>query len=393
MLDETTLQNIKSHFGIIGNSEPLNRAIKQAHQVAGINCAVLIEGESGVGKENIARIIHQYSARKNMTYVALNCGTMDNETVDSSLFGHKKGSFTGAIADHKGFFETADGGTIFLDEVGELPLDTQARLLRVLENGEYIPLGESLPKKTNVRIIAATNVSLNQAMAEGRFRQDLYYRLCPYIIRVPALRERKEDIVLLFRKFVADFAEAYQKPIIRLSEGAKDLLLKYPFNGNIRELKSVATTLCIQCEDREISGAMMQECLDNLSKDSASQVPVLYRAPAHDMSANQMWLMIAQMKQEILELQQAVTALAQQRPVTPTTPLYSAPLSEKIDDTQYQPVEEVKVEDDAPKSLKENEKQILQAALERHKGNRKAACAEVGMSERTLYRKIKEYGL
>lgn len=419
------IQAVKQRFGIIGNSEELNRAIDIAVQVAPTDLSVLITGESGVGKETFPQIIHHYSHRKHGAYIAVNCGAIPEGTIDSELFGHEKGSFTGATADRKGYFEVADGGTIFLDEVGELPLSTQVRLLRVLETGEFIKVGSSKTLKTNVRVVAATNLNMSQATRDGRFREDLYYRLNTVPISVPPLRERKEDIVLLFRKFAADFSEKYSMPPVRLTEGAKTLLCNYYWNGNVRQLKNITEQISVIEQKREIDENTLRIYLP---KDDMERLPALLSAK-HDQKefANEreiLYQVLFDMKKDMNDLKALVhdimsggqhveikkeevhypssiidrddtiiTPRKQVEFVTEKTPAeaghYQSDAEPYHDEVEYQVVEEQQ----KPMSLQDMEKQMIIKALEKHKGRRKAAAKELQISERTLYRKIKEYGL
>ena len=281
-MQHSEIQSVKHRFGIIGSSELLNRAIDIAVQVAPTDLSVLITGESGVGKENFPQIIHYYSHRKHGPYIAVNCGAIPEGTIDSELFGHEKGSFTGATADRKGYFEVADGGTIFLDEVGELPLSTQVRLLRVLEAGEFIKVGSSKTQKTNVRVVAATNLNMSQAIREGKFREDLFYRLNTVPIAVPPLRERKEDIVLLFRKFASDFAEKYRMPAIKLTDDAKALLTNYYWNGNVRQLKNITEQISVIEQQREINASILRSYLP---KDDVERLPAIFGKVGNDQKS------------------------------------------------------------------------------------------------------------
>ncbi len=402
MLNEEKLTEIKQRLGIIGNSEQLNRAIERAYRVAPTDYTILVTGESGVGKEHFPKIVHTYSARKHERYIAINCGAIPNGTIDSELFGHVKGAFTGALNDHKGYFEEADGGTIFLDEVGELPLETQVRLLRVLETGEFIRVGSAQVQKTNVRVIAATNLDLQQAIDNGTFREDLFYRLSTITIHVPPLRERKEDIPMLFRKFAADSTDKYHMPPIRLTDDAKQLLMNYYFRGNIRQLKNIAEQVCVLEQKREINAATLHQYLpegeqqrglmrymNKQQQDPATEREIIYK-------------MIFEMKKDIDQLKQVVAQLSagiipvSNTDVAPAHTIISTPVSD-----DFQTAEEVKenetpdnVEEPAtPLTIQEQEKEIIRNALMRNKGNRKATAAEINMPERTLYRKIKEYGL
>lgn len=408
MLTTDKLQEIKQRFGIIGNAEGLNRAIERAFQVAPTDYSILVTGESGVGKEHFPQIVHAYSMRKHARYIAINCGAIPNGTIDSELFGHVKGAFTGALADHKGYFEEADGGTIFLDEVGELPLETQVRLLRVLETGEFIRVGSSQPQKTDVRVVAATNLDMQEAIQTGRFREDLYYRLSTISIQVPALRERKEDIPVLFRKFASDCTERYRMPPLRLTDDARQLLSNYYFRGNIRQLKNIAEQICVLEQQRDINARILKQYLP---ADEIGRTPMLARnAAAADYTTEReiLYKVLFDMKHELDELKRVVSNLTNgdrpartdthpdlQQPFIPT-PEGTAILSNAqhtLDETQYQQAEEVRAEEDFATPMQQFERETIRKALERNKGNRKAACREIGISERTLYRKIKEYGL
>ncbi len=385
------IQQIKQRFGIIGNCVGLNRAIDVALQVAPTDLSVLITGESGVGKEVFPQIIHQNSTRKHGQYIAVNCGAIPEGTIDSELFGHEKGSFTGALADRKGYFEVADGGTIFLDEAGELPLPTQARLLRVLESGEFIKVGSSKVQKTNVRIVAATNVDLVKAVAEGRFREDLYYRLNTVPIQIPPLRERAEDIVLLFRKFAADCADKYRMPAIRLDDDARRLLLSYRWPGNIRELKNVTERISVIEENREITADILRIYLPNAS---VPKYPVLVNHESDQKSfANEreiLYQVLFDMRKDVNDLKKLVHDIIGGN-VTTVSVDKETNYPSHIQTPFVQ--EAVTVEDDESMSLEDVEKDMIRKALERHKGKRKDAAADLKISERTLYRKIKEYNL
>lgn len=396
------IQTTKQRFGIIGNSPLLEREIEKALLIAPTDLTVLIIGESGVGKESFPQIIHQNSLRKHGPYIAVNCGAIPEGTIDSELFGHEKGSFTGALADRKGYFEVADKGTIFLDEAGELPLPTQARLLRVLENGEFIKVGSSKVQKTDVRIVAATNVDLLQAVRNGKFREDLYYRLNTVPLNIPPLRDRKEDIALLFRKFAADFAEKYRMPAISLTDAAKETLMKYRWPGNIRELKNITERMSIIEQEREISDKTLKTYLVN---PDADQLPALIR---NSFSSDQrtfnnereiLYQILFDMRNDINELKKEI---ASQKDTTPAeTPSFSHPMVKEVRVTE--PEEEVPYvdeyaedESESPSqalSLGEVEKDMIIKALERNKGKRRNAAKDLKISERTLYRKIKEYGL
>ena len=389
------LQQIKQRFGIIGNSLGLNRAIDVALQVAPTDLSVLITGESGVGKEVFPQIIHQNSARKHGQYIAVNCGAIPEGTIDSELFGHEKGSFTGALADRKGYFEVADGGTIFLDEAGELPLPTQARLLRVLESGEFIKVGSSKVQKTNVRIVAATNVNLVKAVAEGKFREDLYYRLNTVPIQIPPLREREDDIVLLFRKFASDCAEKYRMPAVHLDEEARRLLVSYRWPGNIRELKNVTERISVIEEEREISASILQIYLPN---SNTSKYPVLLKQENEQRSFNNereiLYQILFDMRKDVNDLKKLVhDIIGGTIPVSMDKDETFSRQIHPVATIQQPPVQEVETIEEESMSLEDVEKEMIRKALERHNGKRKNAAADLKISERTLYRKIKEYNL
>ena len=386
------LQQIKQRFGIIGNNTALNRAIDIALQVAPTDLSVLITGESGVGKETFPQIIHQNSPRKHGQYIAVNCGAIPAGTIDSELFGHEKGSFTDARSERKGYFEVADGGTLFLDEVGELPLQTQAYLLRVLESGEFMRVGSSKVQKTNVRIVAATNVNLAQAVSQGKFREDLYYRLNTIPIQIPPLRELSEDILLLFRKFASDCAEKYRMPSIRLDDDARMLLINYRWPGNVRELKNITERISVIEENRDISAEVLRLYLPNVEME---KFPVLVKHEAEQKVFNSereiLYQVLFDMKKDVTELKKLVHEIMNggvQLPVV-DEPSYVQPHSihsmPSIQDAE--PYEEETL------SLEEVEKEMIRKALEKHNGRRKNAAADLKISERTLYRKIKEYNL
>lgn len=381
-MTQQEIQNIKQRFGIIGVSPLLNRNIEIAVQVAPTDLSVLITGESGVGKEHFPHIIHAYSARKHGPYFAINCGAIPEGTIDSELFGHEKGAFTDARAERKGYFEIADGGTLFLDEVGELPLATQARLLRVLETGEYIRMGSSKVLKTNVRVVAATNLDMAKAIEQGRFRADLYYRLNSVEIRVPALRERKEDIPLLFRKFAVDFAERYRIPPIRLNEEATRLLQSYYWNGNIRQLKHVAEQISVLETMRDINVQTLRLYLpeNELQSSLVVAAPRVTDNGSYDQEREMIFKMLFELKREVDLLKQQL-AEQHNRPVDPTPAV-----AQRSEDEDIQVAVEVK-------SMEDMEKETIRNALQRNDGNRKLTAKELHLSERTLYRKIKEYGL
>ncbi|PNE24258.1 sigma-54-dependent Fis family transcriptional regulator [Tannerella sp. oral taxon 808] len=395
-MKEDSIQQVKQRFGIIGNDPTLNRAIDVAMQVAPTDLSVLITGESGVGKENFPQIIHQNSPRKHGAYIAVNCGAIPEGTIDSELFGHEKGSFTGALADRKGYFEVADGGTIFLDEVGELPIPTQARLLRVLESGEFIKVGSSKVLKTNVRIVAATNVNLVEAVTQHRFREDLYYRLNTVPIVVPPLRDRGNDILLLFRKFASDAAEKYRMPPIRLADEARQLLTTYRWPGNVRELKNVTERLSILEPDRTISADRLRTYLPNID---TTHLPVPVSRPQDDgkiftSEREILYQVLFDMKKDVTELKKLVHDIMTGATPTavPVEPAPSMTYAPKPHPLHEEPIQEA-VTVDEPLALDEVERQLVQRALERHGGRRKYAAADLKISERTLYRKIKEYGL
>lgn len=376
------IQGIKQRFGIIGTNSALNRAIEVAVQVAKTDLTVLITGESGVGKEHFPQIIHAYSARKHGPYFAVNCGAIPEGTIDSELFGHEKGAYTDAKTERRGYFEIANGGTLFLDEVGELPMSTQVRLLRVLETGEFIRMGSSQVQKTNVRVVAATNLDIPKAIQEGKFREDLYYRLNAVEIKVPALRDRREDIPLLFRKFAVDFAERYKMPPVRLSEEATHLLQSYYWNGNIRQLKNVAEQVSIMETNHDISAETLREYLPQNEMQHAIQLAS--RPEANDSFLNErelLYKVLFDMKRDMSEMRQQLNGLLAGQPASNPAP---------INQEDYQMAEEIKEE---TTNLEELEKESIRRALERAGGNRKVAAQALGFSERTLYRKIKEYDL
>lgn len=416
------IQSIKRRFGIIGSSPLLDRAIEVAVQVAPTDMSVLIMGESGVGKENFPKIIHQYSARKHQQYIAVNCGAIPEGTIDSELFGHRKGSFTGAVSDRKGYFEEASGGTIFLDEVGELPLPTQARLLRVLESGEFIPVGSSQPQTTDVRIVAATNVDLKEAVAKGRFREDLLFRLNTVPIVIPPLRNRADDIPLLFRKFAADSADRYQMPPLRLSDDARELIKRYRWPGNVRELKNITDRISILESERLIDASVLERYLPEDAKMPLHPVLKGRSVDEHTFNSEReiLYQVLFDMKHDMNELKALVNDLMQGK--VPVQPAAAKPSGELKDDslsvgheaspslTPYVIYPSVSVRDrdasndagqtsdeliyeEEPLSLADMERTMIKRALQRHEGKRKAAADELKISERTLYRKLKEYGM
>ena len=412
------LQGIKQRFGIIGISQGLNRALEKGLRVSSTDISVLVTGESGVGKENIPKIIHQNSHRKHAKYIAVNCGAIPEGTIDSELFGHEKGAFTGATTARSGYFEVADGGTIFLDEVGELPLSTQVRLLRVLETGEFLKVGSSKTQTTNVRIVAATNVNMRDAIQKNKFREDLYYRLSTVEIHLPPLRNRKEDIPLLFRKFAADFAQKYRMPTLRLDEQAQQLLVQYNWNGNIRQLRNVAEQISVLEQDRLLSANRLRPYLPNMGaqlpalvdgkkdqSDFASEREILYKvlfdmkSDLNDLKKLTLELMNQDISKEEKEgliqkiygndtidnKEENILTL-----VNPKQELQNdTPIIQSQDNYSYAET----IEAEEPLSLLEKEIEMIKKALERSNGKRKLAAEELGISERTLYRKIKQYDL
>ena len=413
-----SIQAIKQRFGIIGMNPLLNRALEKALRVAVTDISVLVTGESGVGKENIPKIIHQYSHRKHAKYIAVNCGAIPEGTIDSELFGHEKGAFTGATSTRSGYFEVADEGTIFLDEVGELPLATQVRLLRVLETGEFLKVGSSKTQKTNVRIVAATNVQMRDAIQKGKFREDLYYRLSTVEINLPPLRERKEDIPLLFRKFASDFAQKYHMPTVRLNDAAQHTLSQYNWNGNIRQLRNVAEQISVLEKERDLTPQILRSYLPDMgsqlpalksdgkeSSDFASEREILYKV-LFDMKND-----LNDLKKLTLELMnQETTEAVQEKNQNLINKIYGSNSSEEKSqnieslavDNQYQEAVHKSEEsydyaetivEEEPLSLLQKEIEMIKTALERSQGKRKLAAEELGISERTLYRKIKQYDL
>ncbi|QMU66087.1 MAG: AAA domain-containing protein [Flavobacteriaceae bacterium] len=405
-----SLQAIKQRFGIIGNDLQLNRAIEKAIRVAPTDISVLVAGESGVGKESIPKIIHQLSHRKHAKYIAVNCGAIPEGTIDSELFGHEKGSFTGATQDRKGYFEVADGGTIFLDEVGELPLTTQVRLLRVLENGEFIKVGSSKVQKTDVRIVAATNVNMQEAISKEKFREDLYYRLSTIEIYLPALRNRKKDIHLLFRKFAADFAQKYRMPAIRLDENATNLLLNYRFPGNIRQLRNIAEQISVVEENRLIT----PEKLGQYLPDNKGHLPAVVGAGSENDFATErdiMYKVLFDMRNDINDLKKLTLDIMQHGNIEKLQE-DNHQLLKKIHEEQAKEDNKVEVlqiaspstlqknydfvetiEEQENFSLQDKEIEMIKKSLEKNNNKRKLAAKELGISERTLYRKIKQYDL
>ncbi|MEX1202309.1 MAG: sigma-54 dependent transcriptional regulator [Ferruginibacter sp.] len=411
-------QSIKNRFGIIGNTQALNHALNVAIQVANTDLSVLINGESGVGKEVFSQIIHSLSARKHNPFIAVNCGAIPEGTIDSELFGHEKGSFTGAVDSRKGYFETVNGGTIFLDEIGEMPLGTQARLLRVLETGEYIRVGSSKVQKTDVRVIAATNKELLEYTQNGRFREDLYYRLNTVPIRVPALRDRKEDVLLLFRKFAADFADRYKTGSIQLNEEARQVLINYTWPGNVRELKNIAEQISVLSQDKNINADQLRSYLPD---HQYTRLPVLAggaAAVSQTEFANEreiLYKLFFDMKKDVNELKKMFYDLLQNPGMAQHAPVfagdnmnqlkefpvsgsnlsggYTAPSSSVIfhngNDNSIQQHEDV----EESLSIVDKEKELIIKALKKHRGKRRDASLDLGISERTLYRKLKEYDI
>ena len=426
MVDKVDIQRIKQRFGIIGNSEILNYAIQVAAQVAPTEMSVLITGESGAGKESFSKIIHHLSPRKHGQFIAINCGAIPEGTIDSELFGHEKGSFTGAHEARKGYFEVTDGGTIFLDEIGEMPMGTQARLLRVLENGEFIKVGSSKVQKTNVRVIAATNVDLSDSVNNGKFRQDLYYRLNTVPIYVPALRERGTDIDLLFRKFAGDFAERYNVKPIFLTDDAKEILLKYRFPGNIRQLKNLVEQISVLDAEREIDAEKLRKFLPK----GGSQLPALFAgngSETNPLSERELlYKVLFDMRNDVTELKKlvhqffsgeqtgdeileqnsklfkqldrgpdvvdAMEEVMEEEQEEVSTPIIIPPDNDNKN-YELEKIEDIEHEEDENLSLEKREKELIIKALRKNNNKRKYAANDLGISERTLYRKIKQFDL
>jgi transcriptional regulator with PAS, ATPase and Fis domain len=413
------VQEIKQRFGIIGNSPLLNRAINIASQVAPTDISVLITGESGSGKEAFSHIIHQLSPRKHGPFIAVNCGAIPEGTIDSELFGHEKGAYTGAIGERKGYFETVNGGTIFLDEIGEMPLGTQARLLRVLESGQFIRVGSSKVEKTNVRVIAATNVDVYDAVKAGKFREDLYYRLNTVPLRIPPLRDRKEDVYLLFRKFASDFTDKYRTPAMQLDEDAQRVLANYSWPGNVRQLKNIAEQLAVLESNHTITGQTLLTYIPNEGRNS--NLPMrIENQPKEDFSERDiLYKVLFDMKRDMVELKKLVAEMIEHGGVSPNFANHSQAISQlyrdieipNSPDTQFTLQQPVTVNNNGNNvnndsfitthaeeveeslSLIEKESDLIRKALKKHKGKRKLAANELGISERTLYRKIKELNL
>ena len=416
-----SLQTVKQRYGIIGNNLGLNRALEKCIRVSNTDISVLVIGESGVGKESIPKIIHQYSHRKHNKYIAVNCGAIPEGTIDSELFGHEKGAFTGANQTRAGYFEVADGGTIFLDEVGELPLQTQVRLLRVLESGEFIKVGSSKVQKTNVRIVAATNVNILDAISKERFREDLYYRLSTVEIELPPLRDRKEDIVLLFRKFASDFAQKYHMPPVKLDEDAKAILMNYRWSGNIRQLRNVAEQISVLEKEREINSSIIRSYLP----DRKPQLPALIKKKGQDSDFGSereiLYKVLFDMKGDLNDLKKLTLDLIKngknsdfdEKNQSLIEKIYGEKSSIENKENTFSSVSlksessEIKdvkplvdkysyaetIEEEEPLSLHEKELEMIKQALIRSKGKRKLAAEELGISERTLYRKIKQFDI
>lgn len=410
------VQSIKNRFGIIGNSPALNFALQVAAQVSNTDLTVLIYGESGVGKEAFSQIIHSLSARKHNSFIAVNCGAIPEGTIDSELFGHEKGSFTGAMDSRKGYFETVNGGTIFLDEIGEMPMGTQARLLRVLETGEFLRVGSSKVQKTDVRVIAASNKDLLELNQQGKFREDLYYRLSTVPIRVPALRDRKEDIIILFRKFAADFSEKYKAAPIQLDEEAKNLLISYPWPGNVRELKNIAEQVSVLSSDKLVAARELKRFLPDRD---FNRLPVLAnstQANGHEFSNEReiLYKLFFDMKKDVNELKKMFVEILQNpamatqhasfvnefKEIKPQDVISGAVPAPVVNSQQpvllpHQHHDDIHHHEEVEESLNimDKEKELIIKALKKHKGKRKDASSDLGISERTLYRKLKEYDI
>lgn len=415
-----SIQAIKQRFGILGNDQKLNRAVEKAMQVAPTDISVLVTGESGVGKESIPKIIHALSHRKHGKYIAVNCGAIPEGTIDSELFGHEKGAFTGATQSRSGYFEVADGGTIFLDEVGELPLTTQVRLLRVLENGEFIKVGSSKVQKTNVRIVAATNLNMAEAIKKEKFREDLYYRLSTVEIYLPPLRERKDDIHLLFRKFAADFAMKYKMPTVRLEDDAVELLQKYRWNGNVRQLRNIAEQISVLEQERNIDANLLKEYLPGIGSNLPAVIKEKNKEGDFSNEREILYKVLFDMKSDLNDLKKLTLELMEndghknvkEENESLIKKIYGNDeeeiIPEEITDEQLEVLQipqqknpdkqdkyyfAEEIEEEETLSLQDKELELIKKSLERHNGKRKAAADELGISERTLYRKIKQYDL
>lgn len=419
-METSQLQRLKQRYGIVGNDDALNRALEIALKISPVDLSVLIMGENGVGKEIFPRVIHDHSLRKGKKYLAVNCGAIPDGTIDSELFGHEKGAFTGAVERREGYFAVADGGTLFLDEVGELPLPTQARLLRVLETGEYIPVGASEVKRTDVRIVAATNVNMEKAIADGKFREDLFYRLNSVSINIPPLRQRGADVVLLFRKFALEMSEKYKMPPIRLTPEAQKMLVSYAWPGNVRQLKNIAENMSVTSEEREITPEILSLYLPAENTSQGHVVALASKEETHSFEKEREFIyqMLFDLRREVAELKRMVgekhlpmvgrdtdspTSSSRGLAIYQPQPALGRPM-EKTDNSLIQDSEEVTDNDVAAKetdeedvvvdvSLEEMERKSIKSVLNKNNGNRRLAAKQLGISERTLYRKIKEYDL
>lgn len=419
-METSQLQRLKQRYGIVGNDDALNRALEIALKISPVDLSVLIMGENGVGKEIFPRVIHDHSLRKGKKYLAVNCGAIPDGTIDSELFGHEKGAFTGAVERREGYFAVADGGTLFLDEVGELPLPTQARLLRVLETGEYIPVGASEVKRTDVRIVAATNVNMEKAIADGKFREDLFYRLNSVSINIPPLRQRGADVVLLFRKFALEMSEKYKMPPIRLTPEAQKMLVSYAWPGNVRQLKNIAENMSVTSEEREITPEILSLYLPAENTSQGHVVALASKEETHSFEKEREFIyqMLFDLRREVAELKRMVgekhlpmvgrdtdspTSSSRGLAIYQPQPALGRPM-EKTDNSLIQDAEEVTNNDVATKetdeedvvvdgSLEEMERKSIKSVLNKNNGNRRLAAKQLGISERTLYRKIKEYDL
>ena len=419
-METSQLQRLKQRYGIVGNDDALNRALEIALKISPVDLSVLIMGENGVGKEIFPRVIHDHSLRKGKKYLAVNCGAIPDGTIDSELFGHEKGAFTGAVERREGYFAVADGGTLFLDEVGELPLPTQARLLRVLETGEYIPVGANEVKRTDVRIVAATNVNMEKAIADGKFREDLFYRLNSVSINIPPLRQRGADVVLLFRKFALEMSEKYKMPPIRLTPEAQKMLVSYAWPGNVRQLKNIAENMSVTSEEREITPEILSLYLPAENTSQGHVVALASKEETHSFEKEREFIyqMLFDLRREVAELKRMVgdkhlpmvgrdadspTSSSRGLAIYQPQPALGRPM-EKTDNSLIQDAEEVTDNDVAAKetdkedvvvdgSLEEMERKSIKSVLNKNNGNRRLAAKQLGISERTLYRKIKEYDL